>query len=264
MNRIEKTFQRTSPFIGYLTGGDGGLDYSAACALAMLKGGVDILEIGLPFSDPVADGSVIQKAHERALTAGTTSAGILEIARHVRQTDSNVPLILFSYLNPLLQKGAPYLYQLKEAGFDAVLTVDLPVPIHGSQEPFFAQLETAGLLPICLATPSTEESRLPSISKAAKGFLYYVTQKGTTGARSTLASDFAAQIARLRPYFQLPIAAGFGIADRRSAREALQSADGFVTGSAFVQKMEEKIAPQELTLFVQSIDPRKTSLETMH
>lgn len=256
MNRIDKTFQKTKPFIGYLTGGDGGLDYSISCALALIEGGVDILEIGLPFSDPVADGPVIQKAHERALAKGTTSATILEIAKRLRQI-SDVPLVLFSYYNPLLQKGIPYLHQLKSSGFDAVLIVDLAVPVNSDDsEPFFKALIDAKLLPILLATPSTDQERLLQISKISKGFLYYVSQKGTTGIRSSLADDFSVQMTRLRECFQIPIVAGFGIADRTSAESTLEHADGFVVGSAFVKKIEEKISPRELAKFTQSIDPR--------
>lgn len=256
MNRLNKAFQKTKPFIGYLTGGDGGLDYSVDCALALIEGGVDILEIGLPFSDPVADGPVIQKAHERALSEGTTSATILEIARRVRQV-SDVPLVLFSYYNPILQKGPLYLQQLKKAGFDAVLIVDLAVPKNGDSEPFFQALTDADLLPILLATPSTDHERLLQISKFAKGFLYYVSQKGTTGIRSQLADDFSVQMTRIRPYFQIPIVAGFGIADRASAESALQHADGFVVGSAIVKKIEARISPKELTNLAQSINPRR-------
>lgn len=256
MNRIDKAFQKKKPFIGYLTGGDGGLDYSVACALALIEGGVDILEIGLPFSDPVADGPVIQKAHERSLARGTTSVTILEIARRLRQV-SDVPLILFSYYNPILQKGTHYLRQLKSAGFDAVLIVDLAVPLNpNASEPFFQALIEAKLLPILLATPSTDQERLLQINKVAEGFLYYVSQKGTTGIRSKLANDFLPQMTRLRQYFQIPIVAGFGIADRASAESALKYADGFVVGSALVKKMEEKISPIELTKFAHSIDPR--------
>lgn len=256
MNRINEAFQKTKPFIGYLTGGDGGVDYSISCALALIEGGVNILEIGLPFSDPIADGPVIQKAHERALAEGTTSSTILEIARRLRQV-SDVPLVLFSYYNPILQKGIPYLHQLKSSGFDAVLIVDLAVPMNpDDSEPFFKALTDAELLPILLATPSTDEERLLQISKIAKGFLYYVSQKGTTGIRSKLANDFSAQIARVRHYFQIPIVAGFGIADRTSAESALECADGFVVGSAFVKKIEEKTSPGELTKLAQSIDPR--------
>ena len=256
MNRIDKAFQKTKPFIGYLTGGDGGLDYSISCALALIEGGVDILEIGLPFSDPVADGPVIQKAHERSLAEGTTSVTILEIAKRLREV-SDVPLVLFSYYNPILQKGTQYLHQLKSAGFDAVLIVDLAVPVNPSDsEPFFKALIDAKLLPILLATPSTDQERLLQISKIAKGFLYYVSQKGTTGVRSRLANDFSSQMTRMRQYFQIPIVAGFGIADRPSAESALKYADGFVVGSAFVKKIEEKISPRELTKLAQLIDPR--------
>lgn len=256
MNRIDKVFQKTKPFIGYLTGGDGGLDYSVSCALALIEGGVDILEIGLPFSDPIADGPVIQKAHERSLTEGTTSVKILEIAKRLRQV-SDIPLVLFSYYNPILQQGNQYLHQLKSVGFDAVLIVDLAVPLYpGDPEPFFKALLDAKLLPILLATPSTDEERLLQISKIAKGFLYYISQKGTTGVRNRLADDFFLQMTRMRQYFQIPIVAGFGIADRACAESALKYADGFVVGSAFVKKIEEKISLRELTQFAQSIDPR--------
>lgn len=256
MNRIEIAFKKTKPFIGYLTGGDGGLDYSVACAQALIKGGVDILEIGFPFSDPVADGPVIQKAHERALREKTTSETIVEIAKRLRET-SDIPLILFTYYNPILQKGPQYLRQLKSSGFDAVLIVDLPVPSNEDEsEPFFTNLMEAGLFPILLATPSSDEKRLLQISKLAQGFLYYVSQKGTTGIRTQLADDFSFQLARMRKYFQIPIVAGFGISDRSSATTALKYADGFVVGSAFVKKIEEKISPDELTTFTRSIDPR--------
>lgn len=256
MNRIEKVFKKTKPFLGYLTGGDGGLDYSVECALALIKGGVDILEIGFPFSDPIADGPVIQKAHERSLERKTTSTTILELGKRIRQA-SDVPLVLFSYYNPILQRGPKYLNQLKDAGFDAVLIVDLAITAtpEGS-EPFFQALTNAELLPILLATPSTDEERLIQISKIAKGFLYYVSQKGTTGVRSQLADNFSSQVARMRPYFQIPIIAGFGIADRASAASALEYADGFVVGSAFVKKMAEKSLPEALTQLAQTIDPR--------
>lgn len=261
MNRIEKDFKKTKPFLGYLTGGDGGLDYSLECALALIKGGVDILEIGFPFSDPVADGPVIQKAHERSLQEKTTSETILELGKRLRKA-SDVPLVLFSYYNPILQKGPQYLHQLRASGFDAVLIVDLAAPANPEEsEPFFQALANAELLPILLATPSTDEKRLIQISKIAKGFLYYVSQKGTTGVRSKLADDFSEQIIRMRPYFQIPIIAGFGIADRTSAASALDHADGFVVGSAFVKKMEEKSPPETLTRLAQAIDPRNINGE---
>lgn len=256
MNRIAKTFQKKRPFIGYFTGGDGGVDYSIESAKALIAGGVDILEIGLPFSDPVADGPVIQRAHQRALENGTTASDLLEIGRRLRK-DTEVPMILFSYYNPLLQKGAAFLKQLKSAGFDAVLIVDLAVPDREPEsEPFFKALQEADLLPILLATPSTEDARLSHIGKIAQGFLYYVSQKGTTGVRSQLADDFSAQMQRMKRQVPIPVAAGFGIADRASAKAALEHADGFVVGSAFVKLMEARAGFDEIKRLAQSIDPR--------
>lgn len=252
MNKIARAFEKRKPFIGYFTGGDGGIDYSVECALALIEGGVDILEIGFPFSDPVADGPVIARAHKRSLEQGTTASTLLKIAERLRES-TDVPLVLFSYFNPLLQKGKPHLNALRLAGFDGVLIVDLP------SGPFFHDMKDAGLNSIMLASPSTREGRMQEIEKLGEGFLYYVSQKGTTGVRSKLADDYAQQMARIRPHTKLPIAAGFGIADRASAEAALQCADGFVVGSAFVKLMEERADPAQLTRFAQDIDPRVKS-----
>lgn len=256
MSRLATAFQKRQPFIGYLTGGDGGIEYSTACALALLEGGVDILEIGLPFSDPVADGPVIERAHKRALSRGITASSILEIARSLRKS-SDAPLIAFSYYNPLLQQGEGFLHQLKEAGYDALLIVDLPAPDDPATEPFFQALKRAGLHTISLVTPSTPEERLIHICKSAEGFVYYVMQKGTTGVRSKLADDFSFQIARIRRHARIPLAGGFGIADRASAKAALAHADGFVVGSAFVKLMEKEAPPEELRSLAEAIDPRR-------
>jgi len=264
MTRIEKIFKKKQPFIAYITGGDGGIEYTLECALALIEGGVDILEIGFPFSDPVADGPVIQKAHERALAEGTNSNTIIEIAKRLRAV-SAIPLVLFSYYNPLLQKGVDFLHELKSAGFDAVLIVDLAVPLNSVYpEPFFDALEKAQLIPILLATPSTDLARLMQISKIAKGFLYYVSQKGTTGERSQLADEFSTQMVRLKANVRIPVVAGFGIADKTSALSALEYADGFVVGSALVRKMEEKILPKNLTVFARSLDPRDNKGKVGH
>lgn len=256
MNRIEKVFKKTKPFIGYLTAGDGGIEYTLNCALALVAGGVDILEIGFPFSDPVADGPIIQRAHERALSQRTTSKNILEIAIRLRQ-QTDVPLVLFSYFNTLLQRGDGYLNDLKSAGFDGILVVDLAVPLNDEKsEPFFQKIEEAGLISILLATPSTKQERLEQMSEIAKGFLYYVSQKGTTGIRTQMANDFSEQMKRIKSTFKIPVVAGFGIADQPTAKAALKHADGFVVGSAIVNKISEKITSDELTAFAKSIDPR--------
>ncbi len=258
MSKFDRIFKNHPPFIGYLTGGDGGIDYCLDCAKALVEGGVDILEIGFPFSDPIADGPVIERAHMRALKAGTTASSILEIARRLR-THTDIPLVLFSYYNPLLQRGESYLHEAKNAGFDAVLVVDLP-PLGADAfevDPFFRSLKKANLIPILLVTPSTSEERLRLIGQLSEGFIYYVSQKGTTGVRAKLAEDFSANLARIRLHTETPIVGGFGIADQATARHALQYADGFVVGSAFVKLMEQQADPSALKLLANSIDPRE-------
>jgi tryptophan synthase alpha chain len=255
-NKIDALFERKRPFIGYLTGGDGGIDYTVECALALAEGGVDLLEIGLPFSDPVADGPVIQKAHQRGLAAGTIPENLLEMGKRIRR-HTEVPLVLFSYFNPLLKKGKPFLHSLKDSGFDALLVVDQTFEGNGkAPDPYLKDVIDSGLLPILLATPSTDDERLAAINKFAAGFVYYVSQKGTTGVRGNMASDFAQQMLRLRKHIKIPIAAGFGIGDRATAQEALAHADGFIVGSAFVKLMENEAAPHQLSDLARTIDPR--------
>ncbi len=256
MNRIEQQFHKKPAYIGFLTGGDGGVDYCVDCSLALVEGGVDILELGMPFSDPVADGPVIQQASQRALQRGTTPETVLEISRRVRQ-EADVPIILFTYYNPLLQKGPDFLKKARSVGVDAVLVVDLPPPNpdHDSRY-FFNALEAAHLDPIFVTAPSTDQKRLDQIKDISKGFIYYACQKGTTGVRSHLPEDFPQQISKIRAGTNLPIAAGFGIASRETAQEALQYADGFVVGSAFVKQMADGADPAKLCALARAIDPR--------
>lgn len=256
MNALEQVFAKKKAFVGFVMGGDGGVDYCLRCCLKLLEGGVDVLEIGFPFSDPIADGPVIQKAAERALKQGTNAASLLEIARGIREK-SKAPLVLFSYYNPLLQQGQRYLQDLKEAGFDAVLALDLPAPEKIKGHPYFDGLQQAGLAPIFVLAPSTEEERRAKIASFSQGFLYYACQKGTTGMRKTLPEDVAEQVAQIQQNTNTPVVVGFGIGDAKSAAAALESADGFVVGSAFVQKMEERVDPIELKKLAQELDPRK-------
>jgi tryptophan synthase alpha chain len=209
----------------------------------------------VPFSDPVADGPVIQRASERSLKEGTTFSTILEIANRVRKK-SNVPLVLFTYYNPLLSKGLSYLNVLKSAGFDAVLIVDLPAPQDVDVHPYFRAMKEARLQSIFLVTPSTDQKRLSQIVKVSQGFLYYACQKGTTGARAHLPSDVPLHLSRIRQETNLPVAVGFGIADRASAAAALQAGDAFVVGSAFVALMGQRQDPLQLKRLAEVIDPR--------
>lgn len=259
MGAIEQLFKKQQhSFVGFVTGGDGGIDYCVECCLQLLAGGVDMLEIGFPFSDPVADGPVIQRSSQRALEQGSNSTTMLEIGARLRKK-TDAPLILFSYYNPLLKRGSGYLKLLKSAGYDAILAVDLPSPADQSPHPYFDLLKQAGLHPIFMATPSTDEQRLAHIARIAEGFVYYACQRGTTGVRAQLPDDFPMQIARIRQKTTLPIAAGFGIADRASAQAALKAADAFVVGSAFVKLMENQADPGELKRFAEAIDPRRNS-----
>jgi len=250
---MKALFEKKQTFVGFIVGGDGGTDYCVDCCLQLLEGGVDILEIGFPFSDPVADGSVIQHAAARALNRGASAATILKIARQIRKK-SDSPLVLFSYYNPLLQQGNSYLVELKAAGFDAILVVDL-APSQ-DEHSFFEDVRKAGLQPIFLIAPSTDETRIAQIAQKSRGFLYYACQKGTTGVRNKLPEDFSSNVTRIRKHSPLPIVAGFGIADRESAKSALKYTDGFVVGSAFVRLMEKQVDPRELKAYAQSIDPR--------
>ena len=256
MNEIEQAFKKHKAFIGFIVGGDGGVEYSIRCGIELALSGVDILEIGLPFSDPVADGPVIQSAAERSLQGGTTASTLLEIARGIRKTVST-PLLLFSYYNPLLKRGDEYLLELKEAGFSGVLVVDLPPPITQGPHPFFEVLKRVGLTPIFLVSPSTDDRRLEEIVKMSEGFIYYACQKGTTGVRDKLPEETQRHIERIKKYTKLPIAIGFGIAERSSALEAISYADGFVVGSAFVKLMGERVDPKKLKSLVEKIDPRQ-------
>lgn len=234
----------TPAFIAYLTAGDGGMDYSLEAALALEKGGVDLLEIGIPFSDPVADGPVIQKAMERSLKAGTTPEMVLGLIKEIRKR-SSIPIVIFTYYNPIFLGGEQFLKKAKEAGADGILIVDLPLE------------ENCPILDrVLLVSPSTPDERIEQIAKKAKGFIYYVCQKGTTGARQELPEAVKTDIARIKKYTSVPVVAGFGISNKKTAEMALKSADGFVVGSLFVDAIGKKISPEELTQLARSIDPR--------
>lgn len=252
MDKIKQVFSARPPFIGFLTGGDGGVSYSVDVGLALVEGGVDILEIGMPFSDPVADGPVIQAASERSLAEGTTNETLLAIAEGIRKK-SKVPLILFSYFNPLLKAGKPYLAKMKTAGFDGVLIVDLP---YEEGKDYYNDIKRVGLSSISIVAPSTSEQRLKSIVERSEDFIYYACQKGTTGVRKKLPEDYEQNVSRIKKTTSVPVVAGFGISDRETAKEAIKFADGFVVGSAFVKLMENRTDPSEIKRLAQQIDPR--------
>lgn len=175
--KIAELFKKKKPFIGYMTAGDGGMEHSLEAALALVKGGVDLLEVGIPFSDPVADGPVIQDAMERSLKLGTTPNDVLKFVEAFRKK-SDTPIVLFTYYNPILSAGADFLKKAKKCGADGMLIVDLPIE---EADDYRKWTKEAGLDTVFLIAPSTPVERVQNIAMASSGFLYYVSRKGTTG-----------------------------------------------------------------------------------
>jgi tryptophan synthase alpha chain len=227
MSRISQAFADKQAFIGYLTAGDSKKDHF----MSLIEMGVNILEVGIPFSDPVADGPVIQRAMERALGAGTTPQSVLELVKELRSS-TDVAIVVFTYFNPIQKDLEGFLRKAKEAGADGILVVDLPL----EESTTYRNLcQSFGLSPIFVIAPSTPPERIRAICRVAQGFIYYACRKGTTGARSALPEDLPQKVAQIRAHTQLPIAVGFGISSRETANEVLKVADGFVVGSHFVE-----------------------------
>jgi tryptophan synthase alpha chain len=232
----EARARNRAAFIPYLTAGDpsGAVTVRLACALA--RAGADLVELGVPFSDPIADGAVLQRSAQRALRAGTTFGGVLGIARRIRR-ETDVPLLLFTYANPLLRYGiARAASEAASAGVSGVLVTDLPAE---EARPIRVPLRRAGLDTVFLVAPSSSQERMDRAAAISSGFLYVVSRPGTTGAHRGLPADLPQTIRRARRAAgTLPIAVGFGIASRAAAREAAGLADGVVVGSALVAALE--------------------------
>jgi tryptophan synthase alpha chain len=230
-------------FIPYLTAGDPSADDTVSLAAALDRAGAEILELGVPFSDPIADGPVLQKAASRALASGTTLAGVFEMARRIRQ-ETRLSLVLFSYLNPLLRRGlGRAAREARESGFDAVLITDLPADEAAQAH---AGFRAAGLHTVFLASPTSTPARMAAAARLSSGFLYVVSRPGTTGARQRLPADLARTVARARKASgTLPIAIGFGIATPQAAAEAARLADGVVVGSELVRRAAEAGASRQ-------------------
>ena len=224
-------------FVAFLTAGDPSLARTVSAARELEKGGVDLLELGVPFSDPLADGPVIQRASQRALERGVTLKNVLEVARAIRATTA-LPLLLFTYFNPLLQYGLARLARdAKDAGADGVLVTDLPPEEAGE---WLDVTRPADLDTVFLAAPTSPAERLRKVAQASRGFVYAVSRTGVTGERQSLSDDARPLVERLRALTDEPVVLGFGIAAPEQAREAAQVADGVVVGSALVRFLEEE------------------------
>jgi tryptophan synthase alpha chain len=252
-NLIKKSFKKGLAFIGYITAGDGGMEYTEQAALALVQGGVDILEIGIPFSDPIADGPIIQRAMQRSLQNNTTVFSTLELISKLKQK-ANIPIILFSYYNPILaahQKG--FFQQAQAAGVDAILIVDLPLE---ESSDFQKKCNQYKINNIAIITPTTPLERIKKIDQQTDTFLYYACRAGITGMRDKLPEDFSVQLKKIKTVADNPIAVGFGISNQAMAKEILNVADGFVIGSRFMQAIEQNASPQQLQTLAESLDPR--------
>jgi tryptophan synthase alpha chain len=236
MSRLQQTFQRLKAekrggLVTYLTAGDPDPDASAAIIVAVAKAGADVLEIGVPFSDPLADGPVIQRATERALASGMTLRKTLDLVRAVR-AQVETPIVLFTYANPVLRMEArAFARAAADAGTDGVLILDYPVE---EAEPLRQPLVDAGLDPVFLVSPTTTDARIRRSAELGRGFLYVISRLGVTGMRDSLAADVPALLARVRAASSLPIAVGFGISRPEHVAEACRAADAAVVGSALV------------------------------
>jgi len=228
--------------VAYITAGDPTLAATEKIVLAMAEAGVDVIELGVPFSDPLADGPTIQRASERALRSGTTLAGVIGLVRTIR-AHSDVPLVLFSYFNPMLQMGLEkFAAEASNAGADGVLATDL-TPEEAAD--YRRILHAQGLDTIFLAAPTSTDARLGQISRASSGFLYLVSRTGVTGAREALPEDLPALARRVRRFTQLPIAVGFGISLPTHVTVLGGIADAAVVGSALVAEIEKSKTADE-------------------
>jgi tryptophan synthase alpha chain len=253
MTRLQSTFarlrdKRAPGLVTYIAAGDPDLDRTAGILRALDRAGADVLEVGVPFSDPLADGPVIQRATERALASGTTLSGVLDLLRELR-TDIAAPVVIFSYANPILRLGAEqFADRAREAGVDGVLVLDLPIE---EADEFRTMLAGRGIDTILLLSPTTTDDRLRRAAALGSGFLYAISRLGVTGARAAVATGAREMVERIRRVSDLPVALGFGISRPDHVREVAQWADAAVVGSALVDVIAREGASRDLNTRVE-------------
>ncbi len=233
MTRLANAFAKGHPaLVCFITAGDPAPDATPAILDALVEGGADVIELGMPFTDPMADGPAIQAANLRSLAAGTRTADILRIARGFRERHPETPLVLMGYANPMTIRGADWFADAcADAGVDGVICVDIPPEEDGELGP---ALRGKGIAPIRLATPTTDAARLPAVLDGSAGFLYYVSVAGITGMQQAAIASIDEAVARLKAATSLPVAVGFGVRTPEQAGAIAKVADGVVVGSALV------------------------------
>ena len=249
--RLSNAFAKPHPaLVCFLTAGDGN---TAANLDALVAGGADVIELGMPFTDPMADGPAIQAANIRSLGVGTTTADVLAIATAFRQRHPDVPLVLMGYANPMIRRGPDWFAAAaKEAGIDGVICVDIPPEEDDALGP---ALRAAEIAPIRLATPTTDDKRLPAVIQGSEGFLYYVAVAGITGMQQAAIESIEANVSRIKRSTDIPVAVGFGVRTPEQASEIARVADGVVVGSALVELVAEygDDAPAKLRTLASSL-----------
>jgi tryptophan synthase alpha chain len=256
MTRITDTFDRLAAegrkaFVAFVMAGDPDYETSLAVVRGLPGAGVDLIELGMPFTDPMADGPAIQRAGQRALAGGQTMERTLEMVRALRRGDATTPVVLMGYYNPIHSRGPErFLAEAREAGVDGLIIVDLP-PEEDAELCLPAQ--AAGLNFIRLATPTTDDRRLPAVLANTSGFVYYVSITGITGAAAADAAAIAPEVARIKARTDLPVCVGFGIRTPETAAEIAGIADGAVVGSAIVDRIGAGESPEAVLAFVASL-----------
>jgi tryptophan synthase alpha chain len=256
MTRIDRKFaalkaEGKKAFVAYVMAGDPDYDTSLEIIKGLPGAGVDIIEMGMPFTDPMADGPTIQLAGQRALDGGQTLEKTLAMAREFRKGNDETPIVMMGYYNPIYNRGvAKFLEDAKAAGIDGLIVVDLP-PEEDAE--LCIPAANAGLNFIRLATPTTDDKRLPKVLQNTSGFLYYVSITGITGAAAPQAIDVAPEVARIKAQTDLPVVVGFGIRTPEAAEQIAGIADGAVVGSAIVKLIEEQRPLDEILAYVKSL-----------
>ena len=237
MDRLDAEFEQASEegrksFIAYVCAGDPDPETSLEICRVLLKSGVDILELGVPFSDPLADGWTNQCAAKRALDSGTTKADVLQLVRSLRQIDGETPIVFYAYYNQIFSQGAEsYLKEAYSAGVDAVLALDLP-PVEAKN--YLEICREVGMKTVFIVAPTTPEDRIAEIAEASTGFVYYVSREGVTGVREDLEKGIGSMVESIKSKTAKPVVVGFGISRKEQVREVATVADGVVVGSAIV------------------------------
>ncbi|WP_095590491.1 tryptophan synthase subunit alpha [Actibacterium ureilyticum] len=256
MSRIDAKFAKLKAegkkaFVAYVMAGDPDYDTSLEIVKGLPAAGVDVIELGMPFTDPMADGPTIQLAGQRALEGGQTLDKTLQMVRELRKTDQETPVVMMGYYNPIYSRGVDtFLAQAQEAGIDGLIVVDLPPE---EDEELCIPAQKAGLNFIRLATPTTDDKRLPKVLQNTSGFVYYVSITGITGAAEAQAGDVGPEVARIKSQTDLPVIVGFGIKTPEAAEQIASVADGAVVGSAIVKLVQEKRPVPDILAYVKSL-----------